>query len=786
MLLTPKSDGLNVLGRRLSINHYNLSVAEQNPDGLRSKLNPEENGGAPGSDVIFHKDLYNKEWVFERNILIIGAGASYDSFNFIGAGERIIRQMNIDLRIKERYEKGYEEEIYGGRSNEQNLEFKDKCLEIAGIYNRKVYDPNTEWDIVEHDLGFEGGLHLLLNFFTKDYIVDQLRRRLGFKHLPSYFYEIVSHMFKHRFFDVIVNFNFDEILDNAIEDEMCGATYHKVVSDIDIHPFSEFTTENRLKAPIYIKPHGSASSKSSMLFTSAQYVTISQEMRTFLKEVFLGTISSRDPGTSIKNINICVAGYSLRDIDIQNILFNQIESKQVKNIRYFVFNTEPIKAMTNFESNFLQHIESKTRAKIKPNTSESKLEFSKSLEDQKRNYESKCTFYEIPVTTVENDFENTLTGTFQRLYNENVRKQFKSPFEPPPLFRHEFISIFFPKTRLEKQIVDFIKPKASGDVGSAEYARYLESRLVNSLVFDLFKHGGKLLKNDLDVLRFSKYLRLIGKYRNKEYTYSTWFEEANIDLAFSAGETYLIDTDFETKSFDQLYSKYIKLLRQYSFIGTDTEFGNENKAREILLNAFKKGGHEVTYNFETIKVDKRADFSAILGSQILTTNLALTWYFYKYSVNRMQEWDTLYLSSKSLKAFFNLYTHCEKKDENGQKYLERILKEKKIYIKYERDSPVSYGNDPSAQGAFDAIYDLCKIVGAQPPELILCTAIENRMALYYKGELPLFGLYYFKSQSSHISPVIFETRKSLERDNYKNIECCKMLWRDIGVRKKDS
>lgn len=202
------ANGLSIgsLARKLAMNYYNVSIASKNPE-LKKKSTKRDHF-APDTDIIFNDKIPHDKWRFERNILILGAGASYDSFDFVGAGEKIIKEINQFLKIEERY------------TDKTNKHFNEKTRELASIYLKKVYDSDTNWKIIESELGFEGGLTLLLNFYPKHAILNEFKKHLGYKYLPSYLYEIISHMFKHRFFDAIINFNFDEILDNALEDEM--------------------------------------------------------------------------------------------------------------------------------------------------------------------------------------------------------------------------------------------------------------------------------------------------------------------------------------------------------------------------------------------------------------------------------------------------------------------------------------------------------------------------------------------------------------------------------------
>ncbi|MBK6976711.1 MAG: hypothetical protein IPH28_06005 [Cytophagaceae bacterium] len=94
---------------------------------------------------------------------------------------------------------------------------------------------------------------------------------------PSVFYEILAHIFKNRFVDAVINFNFDESFDQAVLEEISTGELKKIVSDGDCVPYVDLVEEHNLKLPLYIKPHGTFSEKSSLRFTKEHYIDIPQE-----------------------------------------------------------------------------------------------------------------------------------------------------------------------------------------------------------------------------------------------------------------------------------------------------------------------------------------------------------------------------------------------------------------------------------------------------------------------------------------------------------------------------
>lgn len=53
------------------------------------------------------------------------------------------------------------------------------------------------------------------------------------RHPTIHTYELIAHLLKHRFLDAVINMNFDELLDQSLDDEVGVGEYHRIVSDRD-------------------------------------------------------------------------------------------------------------------------------------------------------------------------------------------------------------------------------------------------------------------------------------------------------------------------------------------------------------------------------------------------------------------------------------------------------------------------------------------------------------------------------------------------------------------------
>jgi hypothetical protein len=83
-------------------------------------------------------------------------------------------------------------------------------------------------------------------------------------------YELIAHLLKHRFLDAVISMNFDELLDQSLDDELGVGEYQRIVSDRDC--VSVQTNELAVDhLPLYIKLHGTASEPESLRFTRESY-----------------------------------------------------------------------------------------------------------------------------------------------------------------------------------------------------------------------------------------------------------------------------------------------------------------------------------------------------------------------------------------------------------------------------------------------------------------------------------------------------------------------------------
>jgi len=102
---------------------------------------------------------------------------------------------------------------------------------------------------------------------------NTISEQYNIRHPTVLCYELLAHLLKHRFLDAIVSFNFDELLDRSLDDELDAGEYARVVSERDCAGI-QCDTDADDYVPLYVKLHGTASEPASLRFTPDQYYSL--------------------------------------------------------------------------------------------------------------------------------------------------------------------------------------------------------------------------------------------------------------------------------------------------------------------------------------------------------------------------------------------------------------------------------------------------------------------------------------------------------------------------------
>ncbi len=323
------------LAEELRLNYIDASIVHVT-SALHDRLDLREN---VIKEIQSDENIDKINW--RRNILIVGAGATKNAFHNIPLAKDAIDELYSSFRFN---------------INGQEISFRDitnkssksiKHRKSDGVFNLLeslqakyriekeklyLYDKSSE----PTDLDFETALYLLTKFFPLSQVLFQLHKLYHKRYGPILFYEIVSHLLKHRFIDVVINFNFDEFLDQSIDDELGSTKYSYILSDGDCRPIGDYLIDGGIKKPIYIKPHGTSSHKSLMRFTKDHYYELPSDIKRLLTDLISckGAISSSD--SNERYLNLIIVGCSMESLDLNKII-KKIMDKRGVSINMFIF-----------------------------------------------------------------------------------------------------------------------------------------------------------------------------------------------------------------------------------------------------------------------------------------------------------------------------------------------------------------------------------------------------------------------------------------------------------------
>lgn len=253
-----------------------------------------------------------------RTLLVLGAGASVGAFGREAfpttdiAKEEIDKILEVDTKI------GGE----GGDSIRNLVKREKERLDMYYGFKRASED-------------FETHLAVLSSIFSPELVRSALSGLYEQRHWPHLTFELIAHLLKHRFIDAVVNFNFDELLDQAIEEEIGRGQYHYVLSDGDCRGLDAIMVGKRLKVPLHIKPHGTVSHQSTLRFTKDHYYLLPEDMRLFMEKIVKGHREDDEVESTGYSVTILSVGFGMESLDLLGMLK---EASEGQDYRMFHFN----------------------------------------------------------------------------------------------------------------------------------------------------------------------------------------------------------------------------------------------------------------------------------------------------------------------------------------------------------------------------------------------------------------------------------------------------------------
>jgi hypothetical protein len=574
-LTAPINTQLNSLAEELAYNYFSNSFGEKEfeKEGCLDMFSD------PAIKEKFTTKFGKGERV--RNILIVGAGASNDSFASIPLGKAMTEEMKA---------------TYGDKIETEFVKrkYEHEKEEIAAMTGKE-------------NLSFENYFYLLSNHFVEQ---EELRKKIkemtNIRYAPCLFNEIVAHLLKHSFIDVVINFNFEETLDQSIADEIGSENYYNVISDGHAVSIDKILIGGRLKSPIYIKPHGSNSHKSTLRFTNNHYFDMPADIKSMLETLFKGRIND---DKKIEKVNLIVVGFSLESVEFNKLLRIRNEEKQTEfpdyeiyhiDINPFLCTVDPEKPLPSRDLGFATHFPS--------------LIIDHPSIEEKPNYAKKIKYTPIKVENKPN--ENCITtplGELMSVLWRKVHRTFQHPFSPRSIARHEILNYFL----YDKECCRKTSPDKDGNTidsraaaraaiytmyeppeeikQPADYCKYLLDKLMIELMLSINRNNGLI-----DLLEILK--GRVGDYYNlyKEYqaTNSYSIYEIADELCGSAKTSeneppflknsnyYLLYNEFEAAD-----SEPTKIISQFSATLKE-QLGKENEERIDKLTKTLAGEYE--------------------------------------------------------------------------------------------------------------------------------------------------------------------------------------------------
>lgn len=295
-----------------------------------------------------------------RTILVIGAGASTAAAGMKPGGEQIkfIEDILTGLDFEDVYKtwRAPEPPDTPGRESDQGevpatgagakdgredkqwpndeqsrATFRDQAL------RRKIIGELRQLNALhkEQDPSFESRLTILLDMYAENSLRDLVIacNGGGRRFRTTVLYEVIAHMFHHRMIDVIINFNFDELLDQAIREEFDDGTYYRILSDQDCPKYEDVTHNGRINIPLYIKPHGTVSDRGSLRFTKDAYFGVPGQVLDFIQKLFEGNATADTSLLGKVEVNLITIGFAMESVELNDIL----SLERCKPHRFFFF-----------------------------------------------------------------------------------------------------------------------------------------------------------------------------------------------------------------------------------------------------------------------------------------------------------------------------------------------------------------------------------------------------------------------------------------------------------------
>lgn len=453
---------------------------------------------------------------------------------------------------------------------------------------------------------------LSISKFSRKLLTDALKDICDFNYCLSLEYEILAHMLKHRFVDVIINFNYDNILDTAIREEVNEGEYKFIFSDGHCpDDYDELLVGNRLKQPIYVKPHGSIDYRSSLRFTREDFMSIPRKLRETMDKLLAAEIDKSGVQKQL-SLNLIVIGHSIISFDFVSLLQRYLHNNPEQEVVLWVFN----------HSDDEIHL----RKSLQEGTSMDEEELAQRL---------RCHYFPLSIEKNSNTGGKSLKRYLTELWRL-IEDNFKDNYKPQGIIRHELLDRIF---KADKDTLSWIKNKGSKS--------YLKSRFYVELAIAILSSDGILNTKQILEDRAGKYFTLYKEKVAQEGDDNDFsLREACEKMGLISYKRFIKDTftwhspsSFHSRGDDLFMELCHSLEKRIS-----SKFKKNikhNKDKEELCQLFrgikKRNLLKITSNF---KQPHEFMFSTLKEKNILNTSLSWIYKFHETVRNR-NKWDLI-------------------------------------------------------------------------------------------------------------------------------------------------
>lgn len=681
---------MDELAYELALNYYQVSFGETNKDIDYKKIFSEQG-----------IDYFSENKGKKRNILIVGAGATHSSCPYVPFGKQLRMYLEATNPL-------YKEKMkrYGLQAAKRNSPFDPEDY-LAELSNKLSISERIE-------------------------LRKQIHEIYNKKFLPTHTYEIIAHALKHQFIDIVINLNFDELLDEAIAEEFGKSQYIKVLNESDCDSLDKIMIDGRLKTPLYIKIHGTASAKSTLKFTKDHHkFEFPEEIDSFLRKWIRGNMKEDCTDDSCRiPANIICLGFDIERAEFYDFLIDNLK----KDSKFFLINWNKNLEAENYGiAEYYYFLDSEGNRQPR----HIKLETWSAID-----YDGK------------NNFIPSMADFLFCLWNNHLTKLFKDNYTPRSLARHEIVCDVFYNAFEHGLPIDYknnlnnINDKFDELKNYFRSTKYYFERTVLEIAITLTKNKGiiepreaikderigrfyglykRKFVEDFDNARekkrnLSEYLDTDTPYCTGLISLSSIYKECfkmEERYSFSNNLLNLSPFDFENDNWDNdadfLFLKNLKCIVEMNRNSIE-EFLNKPENEHILViyrifkylplsqglalpslinrckhdeNFKKLFTDRICANFNKIRKGFTYDitpkfldeglyyFESVKRKHILHTNLSLAYHF-SNTINSISDWNTLLLVSERGKFISNQISGIQSKEDDN--YISKLFRNKQIII----------------------------------------------------------------------------------------------------------